>query len=182
MARAIFLSMEKPMFPNESPVYPARRGALASALAAVLLFAGQSAASAQSAGPFSGFAGSFRGGGEVVARDGRRERISCRATGAVGGGGRTLSQNIVCASDSYRFDIRGQVAAQGSNVQGDWQETTRGVSGAITGRASDEHFNGVVNAGGFTASFTLRASGRKMYFGLRPSDGEIALVSVALSR
>src|SRR6266705_4780690 len=117
--------------------------ALAPVLAAAAFFAGASAASAQSAGPFAAFAGSFRGGGEVLARDGHRERISCRATGAVGGGGRTLSQNIVCASDSYRFDIRGQAAAEGSEVRGEWQETTRGVSGAIAGRISDSHFNGI---------------------------------------
>lgn len=152
------------------------------ALAAALMFAGGSAASAEPGGAFSAFAGSFRGGGEVLARDGHRERLSCRATGAVGGGGRTLSQNIVCASDSYRFDIRGQAAAEGSSVHGQWAETTRGVSGEISGRVSDERFNGIVNAGGFTAGFALRVSGRRMTFSLRPSDGDVARVDVSLSR
>jgi len=169
----------------ELPPPPPRRAAsraLALVLAALALSAGPPSASAQRAGPFSGFAGSFHGGGDVVSRDGHRERISCRATGAVGGGGRTLSQNIVCSSDSYRFDIRGQVAAEGSNVRGDWQETSRGVSGGISGRISDGRFAGAINAGGFNASFSLRASGRKMYFGLRPSGSDVASVSVALSR
>jgi hypothetical protein len=158
-----------------------RGAALRFALASAALFSGRLAASADSGG-FSAFAGSFRGTGEVQLGDGHRERIACRATGAVGGGGRTMSQNIVCASDSYKFDIRGQVVASGTEVSGDWQETTRGVSGAISGRISDDRFSGAINAAGFAASFTLRVSGRRLAFGLRPSGSDVVRVDVSLSR
>lgn len=97
-------------------------------------------------------------------------------------GGRSLSQTIVCASDSYKFDIRGQVMASGSEVSGDWRESTRGVNGAITGRIADDHFNGVVNGEGFTAGFSLRVSGRRLAFALRPTNSDIVRVDVSLSR
>ena len=153
------------------------------ALAAAALLVALPGAKADPAGAFSAFSGTFRGGGEVVVNDGHRERISCRATGAVGGGGRTLSQTIVCASDAYKFDIRGQVVASGGEVSGDWQETTRGVSGALTGRISDDHFSGMINGGGFTAGFSLRVNGRRLAFGLRPGgDSSVVRVDVSLSR
>jgi hypothetical protein len=151
------------------------------AMAAAVLVAACPVARADPDG-FAAFAGSYRGSGVVLVNDGRRERITCRATGAVGGGGRTISQNIVCASDSYRFDIRGQMVASGSDVTGDWQEATRGVGGDVRGRIADDHFSGVVNAVGFTASFLLHAVGRRLGFSMRPSDSSIVRIDVNMSR
>jgi hypothetical protein len=149
------------------------------ALAVAILAAAPALAGSEG---FAPFAGSFRGAGVVVARDGHRERLTCRATGSVGGGGRAISQNIVCASDSYKFDIRGQMMADGSQVRGDWQETTRGVGGEVVGRILDNVFSGAVNATGFVANFLIHVSGRKMTFSLRPSDGDVARVDVSLTR
>ncbi len=144
--------------------------------------AGAPAASAEEGGPFGVFAGSYRGSGAVVGTDGHKERISCRAGGSVTGGGRSLSENMVCASDSYRFDIRTRAVAEGSAVRGDWQETTRGVTGEFTGRVSGGQFSGSVAGGGFSAAFSLHASGRRLTFVLRPQGADVASVEVALSR
>ncbi len=159
----------------------ARAAALALAFAAVL--SAPVSAPAQSAGPFSSFAGSFHGGGAVIGSDGQKERLTCRVNGTVGDGGQSLSQTIVCASDSYRLDIHGHaVAAQGGGVSGDWQESTRGVSGALSGRVSDGHFSGSVSGGSFNAAVSLRVSGRRLSFDLRPQGGDVARVDVSLSR
>jgi hypothetical protein len=166
-----------------SPIfYQPRRAGFRIALAAAALISAQPASLAVAGDVFAAFAGNFRGAGEVVMNDGHRERIACRATGAIAGGGSSLSQTIVCASDSYRFDIRGEVMASGSEVTGDWRESTRGVNGAITGRLVGDHFNGVVNGEGFTAGFSLRVSGRKLAFALRPTNSDIVRVDVSLSR
>jgi hypothetical protein len=137
---------------------------------------------AQSPGPFAPFAGGFRGSGAVVGTDGRRERISCRSSGSVGERGESLSETMVCASDSYRFDIRTHAVAEGGAVRGQWQETTRGVSGAFVGRVSGEQFSGNVSGGGFTAQFSLRTGAHRQTFLLRPQGGEVASVEVVLSR
>jgi hypothetical protein len=149
------------------------------AFAAVL--AAPAPASAQTAGPFSPFAGSFHGDGAVIGSDGHKERLTCRFTGTVGGG-ESLSQSIVCASDSYRLDIHGHAAAQGGAVTGEWQESTRGVSGSLSGRVSDGHFSGSVSGGSFNAAVSLRASGRRLSFDLRPQGGDVARVDVSLSK
>jgi hypothetical protein len=148
---------------------------------AAMLFSPVSAL-AQLAGPFAPFAGSFHGGGAVIGSDGHKERLTCRVNGSVGAGGESLTQTIICASDSYRLDIHGHAVAQGGAVSGDWQESTRGVSGSLTGRVSDGHFSGAVSGGSFSAGVSLRVSGRRLSFDLRPQGGDVARVDVSLSR
>jgi hypothetical protein len=139
-------------------------------------------AHAQAGGPFAAFAGNFHGGGFVIGSDGNRERISCRARGGLGEGGHELSQKIVCASDSYRFDINSSLVAEGGRVRGQWSESTRGVSGSISGHVGEGHFSGGVDGGSFTASVSLRASGHGLSMSLAPSSGDVARVEVSLSR
>ena len=154
----------------------------ATALLALAALTGASPAFAQAAGPLAAFAGSFRGGGAVIGSDGHRERLSCRARGGVGEGGHALSQNIVCASDSYRFNISSNVIAEGGRLSGQWSEATRGVSGSISGRVGEGRFSGGVNGGGFTAAVSLRATGRGLSMSLAPSGGDVSRVEVNLSR
>ncbi len=137
---------------------------------------------ATAAGPFEPFAGASRGRGEVISRDGGRERISCRVNSTVSRGGESLTQSMVCASDNYRFDIRANVVAEGDRVRGQWQETTRGMQGALVGRVDGGRFSGSVSGGGFSAAFSLRSEGRREIYTLRPNSGDIANVSVVLTR
>jgi hypothetical protein len=41
---------------------------------------------------------------------GESERIRCRATDAVNGDGSGLNQNLVCASDSYKFELKASIS------------------------------------------------------------------------
>ena len=86
-----------------------------------------SASYAQS-GPFAGMAGNWAGGGTVTLDDGSTERIRCRASYAVGAGGNGLNLSLVCASDSYKFDLRGNVIAERGALSGTWSESSRGIS------------------------------------------------------
>jgi hypothetical protein len=134
------------------------------------------------AGPFDAFAGSARGGGEVISRDGGRERISCRVNSSVSQGGASMTQSMVCASDNYRLDIRASAVADGDRVSGQWQEATRGVQGSLAGRVSGGQFNGAVSGSGFAAAVSMRAAGRRSVYTLRPNAGDISSVSVVLTR
>src|SRR5438874_11293629 len=95
-------------------------------LAAVAWFMVSGSASFAQSGPFTGMAGNWSGGGTVTLDDGSTERIRCRATYAVGAGGNGLNQNLLCASDSYKFDLRSNVIAEGGALSGTWSETGRG--------------------------------------------------------
>src|SRR5580700_4238818 len=81
------------------------------ALFALVAASVSSSASYAQSGPFTGMAGSWSGGGTVTLDDGSTERIRCRATYAVGAGGNGLNQTLVCASDSYKFDLKSNVIA-----------------------------------------------------------------------
>jgi hypothetical protein len=139
-------------------------------------------AAAHLEGPFARFSGNWRGSGHVVSADGRSEPINCRAHYDVSEGGTNLTQSLICASDSYRVDIRAEVAAQGQSFQGTWQETTRNVSGNLSGQIGEGVFEGTVTGMGFTAGISLRVSGRRQSVEIRPSAGDITKIEVALAR
>lgn len=132
-------------------------------------------------GPFAGFAGTWTGTGTVSLSDGSNERIRCRATYNVGGDGSGLQQQLRCASDSYKFELASDVVARGSAISGSWSETSRNVNGTLQGTVSPGQIDVFVEAAGFAANLTLRATGNKQTVSIS-SKGEIRGVSITLSR
>jgi hypothetical protein len=151
--------------------------------AVVTLFVASVAGSASYAqsGPFAGLAGSWSGGGTVTLDDGSSERIRCRATYAVGAGGTGLNQSLTCASDSYRFILSSNVAAQGSALSGTWSESSRGISGNLEGRGSNGNFQVVASAPGFTANLSLATHGNRQSVVIRAAS-QFRSASITLSR
>jgi len=139
------------------------------------------AANAQ-AGPFAGMAGVWSGNGTITLEDGSNERIRCRATYAVSREGDGLNQSLVCASDSYKFELRSDVTA-GSNgaLSGTWREVSRNVGGELEGRASAGHFSVVVSAPAFTANVSLTTRGNKQAVSIT-SQSQIRNATISLSR
>jgi len=129
-----------------------------------------SASHAQS-GPFAGMAGNWAGGGTVTLDDGSIERIRCRAADAVGAGGAGLNMTLVCASDSYKFDLRGSVISERGALSGTWSETTRGVNGTLEGRGANGNFQLVASAAGFVANLTLATRGNRQTIGIKAESG-----------
>ncbi|WP_375412586.1 hypothetical protein [uncultured Bradyrhizobium sp.] len=132
-------------------------------------------------GPFAGMAGTWSGGGTVTLDDGSSERIRCRATYAVGAGGKTLNQSLNCASDSYRFNLSSNVVANGGSLSGTWSESSRGVSGNLEGRGSGGNFEIVASSPGFTANITLRTTGNKQSVVIR-AESQFRGASISLTR
>ncbi len=138
--------------------------------------------SAVAAGPFQPFVGEWTGSGQIIGSNGTRERIRCRANYEEARRGEALAQTIVCASPSYRIEIQSSVEASGQSVQGYWQETTRNVSGQLTGTIQGGRFVGAVSGPGFTAQLSLRSNGRRQSVSIQPSAGDIADVQIELER
>jgi hypothetical protein len=132
-------------------------------------------------GPFAGMAGVWSGGGTVTLDDGSTERIRCRATYAVGGGGTGLNQSLTCASDSYRFNLASNVVANGGSLSGTWSESSRGVTGSLEGRGSNGNFQVIASAPGFTANISLMTRGNKQSVVIR-SESQFRGASISLSR
>jgi hypothetical protein len=149
--------------------------------AGAILMLSVAAVHAQSGGAFAGFDGSWSGTGTVSMSDGSSERIRCRATYKVDGGGSALAQTLRCASDSYKFDLSSNVTSQGNNVSGSWSEASRNVFGNLVGKAGGGQIDVFVEAAGFAANITLTTRGNKQSVSIS-SKGEIRGVSINMVR
>ena len=89
---------------------------------------------------------------------------------------------LVCASDSYRFDVRGYVVAEGQSVQGHWQEMSPMFAGHVGGRILDGEFRGTIAGSGFAAEMSIRSSNRRRTVVMRLRGGDIDKVDIILSR
>ncbi len=134
-------------------------------------------------GPFSQFAGVWSGGGTIALSNGTRERIRCRVTYSVANAGTLLQQSLVCASDSYKFDVSSQVQVQGSQLSGSWTETTRNVTGNVSGRVGDGIIRATVMGATFSAGLSLAVRGNSQSVVIRPQAGtDVLEVLVRLRR
>lgn len=140
-----------------------------------------SVATAQSPGAFSGMAGVWSGSGSVALDNGQSERIRCRATYAVSADGTGLNQTLICASDSYKFDLKSNVIAKGGVLSGTWGESSRNIGGSLQGKAHGGHFDVVVSAPSFTANLSMVTTGNKQRVTIR-SEGAFKSASISLSR
>jgi hypothetical protein len=139
-----------------------------------------SASYAQS-GPFTGLAGVWSGVGTVTLDDGSTERIRCRATYAVGANGTGLNQTLVCASDSYKFNLSSNVISNNGSLSGTWSETSNNVSGNLEGRGSSGNFQVVASSPGFTASISLTTRGDKQSVVIK-AESQFKGATITLSR
>jgi hypothetical protein len=132
-------------------------------------------------GTFNSMAGNWAGGGTVMLEDGSSERIRCRSSDSISSGGATLSLSLTCASDSYRFEFKAIVAAEGGALSGSWTEASRGIAGSLQGRGSGGNFQVVAFTAGFNANISLRTAGNKQSI-LIKADGQFKGANISLSR
>jgi hypothetical protein len=152
-------------------------------LAVITLFVVSASGSASYAqlGPFAGMAGNWSGGGTVTLEDGSTERIRCRASYAVGAGGNALNLSLICASDSYKFDLRANVIADRGVLSGTWSESSRGVNGNLEGRGANGNFQVVASAPGFDANITLTTRGNRQSVVIR-AESQFRGATISLTR
>ena len=158
------------------------RFAFALCAATGLVAAAATPSLAQGAGPFASFNGNWTGTGVITTDSGSKERLRCKAHYDVGGGGSSLSQNLTCASDSFKFNVVSKVVAAGSEISGEWSETSRNATGHITGRIGPTQISAQVNGLGFTASIGIAARGGKQSVTISPTGTDIKNVSVTMSK
>jgi hypothetical protein len=158
------------------------RMALLAGLGAVLIASTTQAGAQAARSVFTGYAGSWSGGGTISTVSGTVERLRCTAGCRVEEGGATLVQNLNCASDTYRFDLRTRIEAAGSEITGRWVEVTRNAQGAIVGRVSAGRVEGTVTGPGFAAAFWLHERANRQQVLIRVQGGDIAEISAELAR
>jgi hypothetical protein len=125
--------------------------------------------------PFSTLLGSWRGSGQILLDDGRRERLKCDAYYT--GGGTQLGMAIRCQSESSNVEIRSKLSLSGNRLSGNWEERTYNASGSATGTASAGRINLYIS-GGVTG--TMRVSYTRSRQSVAISTQGIALRSVSI--
>jgi hypothetical protein len=133
-------------------------------------------------GPFAALAGTWAGSGTVAMANGGSEPLRCQARYAVGQSGENLRLNIRCASDSYRFDLAGNVASQGSAISGQWSESSRNATGTVRGQANGNRIVAVATGDAFSASLSLTTRGSHQTVSIQPHGTEVQMVSLRLNR
>ena len=134
-------------------------------------------------GPFAALAGAWTGSGTVTMANGATENLRCRANYDASNGGAGLKISLRCASESYNFDLGGNVTYQDGRITGSWSESSRNVSGSISGRATANQVDAAACSEGLSANLSLTTNGNRQTVSIRSSGAaDIAGVSLGLSR
>jgi hypothetical protein len=155
---------------------------------ALLLVAGLATltGSASAGGLFTGMAGAWRGEGSMGWTTGETEHVRCQATYKVDDGGNTLTQDLTCATDSTRLIIKSEIKynPDAGAITGSWRETSYGIGGFVTGRASTGNIQAQVKSADnrFSARVTITSSGSVQKVTITPADIEVTEVSVEMRR
>ena len=132
--------------------------------------------------PFKSLAGRWVGGGSIKFKTGEAEKINCRVTYFVSNGGNSVSQNIRCASATYKFDVRSSFNYSGGKVNGSWAELTNDASGVLAGRANGSTINVAITGNKLNGSMSVSLNGASQSVNISPSNAAITRVSINLKK
>ncbi len=149
-------------------------------LALVLSFA--FAARAQQSSPFGALAGAWSGSGSVAMSNGTKERIRCRANYRVDSTGAKVQLQLLCASDSYRFELAGNVVSEDGDVRGTWTEKSRQIGGNVTGTVNGNQVDVMVNAQAFSATVSLTTTGKRQLVSIQSPGSAMSQATIMLNR
>lgn len=141
-------------------------------------------AHAQDAKPFSRLAGKWSGSGTIDLVNGTKESIRCRASYTENDPKTNLDLNIRCASDSYNFELRGNVIYAAGEISGSWGEMSTGASGTLTGRSDGDRFQVSAQGQAFSAALNLVTRGNRQTVVIKSQDPKTTMqgVSITLQR
>lgn len=134
-------------------------------------------------GPFTDLSGAWTGTGAISLGNGTQERIRCRAQYTVQSNGNGLEQNLRCASDSYRFELRSNLVNHEGEVSGSWREGSRNIGGKLSGSARVGRFQLIVTSPSFSANLSVTAHRDRLSVVISaPPGGQLTGVSITLAR
>jgi hypothetical protein len=133
-------------------------------------------------GPFVTLEGSWAGEGNITTSGGLRERLRCRATYRSAEAGDQLRLALRCASDSYNFDLAGDVEHRNGAITGSWTEASRRASGTISGRVNGDHIEANAKSDTFSVTLSLTTRGNRQAVTIQSLAAEVTNVSITLNK
>jgi hypothetical protein len=154
-----------------------------SALFAVSLAAvvGSMGAAQASTSPFAALSGSWAGSGTITLASGAKESIRCRAIYHVDATGASLDLRLRCASDSFKFELQSNAAHNNGAVSGSWAETTRHVGGTISGSASGNRIQVLVQ-GTLAARLAVNTRANQQSISIEAPGSDLSSVTITMNR
>ena len=151
-----------------------------SALAGFAMMGAAAAAQANES-PFTAMAGTWSGTGTITLASGAKEQIRCRASNNVDGSGANLVLTLRCASDSYKFELQGNVNHNAGAVSGTWAELTHRVGGTISGSASANRVSVRVE-GTIAAMLAVTTKANQQQISIESPGAEMSAVAISMNR
>lgn len=133
-------------------------------------------------GPFAGLAGNWSGSGTITMKEGGHERIRCRGTYSVQSGGANLQQQLLCASDSYKFETSTDITQSGGQLLGTWSENTHHVGGRVSGHANGGSIQAKAEGDTFTAFLSVTTHGDRQTVSIQSPGSALTGVLISLMR
>jgi hypothetical protein len=140
------------------------------------------APSGQSAAAVSVLDGRWSGWGSITMSNGSAEQVKCIATYFVKSAGAEVTQNLRCASQSFRIDAVANLDVRGEAVSGKWEERTYSAQGSVSGRLTGSGFNLSIQGENFTAAMAVAVSECKQSITIAPRGFDIARIAVGLDK
>ena len=137
--------------------------------------------SAQTITPFSDFAGQWVGSGAISLANNQQEPIKCRAAYDVLEEQHNLQLDIRCASESYKFELRGTATDKGGRISGSWTEATRNATGTLSGVADHNRLQVLAKGTAFTATLTLIIQGNKQTVSIKSQDAKTSIQGATIN-
>lgn len=132
--------------------------------------------------PFAAMAGNWTGGGTIDLTNDIHERLRCRAHHTYGQSNNSLSLNIRCASDNYKFELASNVVERNGHISGRWSEVTYKAAGTISGRLNGNRVSAVAQSDSLTTDVAVVTNGNRQSVTITPKATYVISVKIALSR
>jgi len=133
-------------------------------------------------GPFAALAGAWSGTGTIVMSSGAKERIRCSANHRLGSNSSELRLELICASDTYKFNLQSQIVNRDGSISGNWLETSRATGGAIIGRIAGNQIQVRAEGPTFNALLSVTTRGERQAISIQSPGSEMSDVTVTLTR
>jgi hypothetical protein len=132
--------------------------------------------------PLTLMGGAWNGTGTITLSDGNRERIRCRSNYQPDGSGSNMRLSLSCASDSYKFDLLGNVQYANGQISGDWNEASRNAAGRISGTARGGQIEARVEGQTFAAFININTRSNQQNVSIRAPGSAMQEVAISMSR
>ena len=132
--------------------------------------------------PLQIMSGSWSGQGSIDFSDGSKERIRCRSNYKADDAGNNLKLELRCASDSYKFELLGNVVYSDGKVSGNWNEASRNAAGDLTGTASGGNINVRAVGKTFAAFLNISTRGSSQSVSIKSPGSKMSEVVITLAK